>query len=109
MNKVHIQFAQLHHVPVSKAYINVLSFKLMIAIRGLPYSKFAFGEVYRRIYGRKFSGAVKRDFRTYIRQYTSPNDNLEYGIPHSNTLMQSRLKLERCNPHKPHVFQQNGT
>ena len=29
-----IQFAQLHHVPVSKAYLNVLSFKLMTVIRG---------------------------------------------------------------------------
>ena len=41
------------------------------------------GEVYRRIYGRKFSftagvsGAVKHDFRTYIQPYTSPNENLK--------------------------------
>ena len=40
-------------------------------IRRSLYSKFSFGEVYRRIYGRKFSftvtasEAVKRDFRTY--------------------------------------------
>ena len=46
------------------------------------------------------SGAVKRDFRTYIRRYTSPNANFEYGYPHSNVLLQSRLKLERCKLHK---------
>ena len=57
------------------------------------YSKFSFGEVYCRIYGRKFnlrrrvSGAIKRDFRTYIRRYTSPNENFEYGYPHSNALL----------------------
>ena len=31
---------------------------------------------------------------------TSPNDNFEYGYPHSNALLQSRLKLEHCKPHK---------
>ena len=36
---------------------------------------------------RRESGAVKRDFRTYIRRYTSPNDNFEYGYPHSNALL----------------------
>ena len=35
---------------------------------------------------------------TYIRQYTSPNENFEYGYPHSNALLQFRLKLERCKP-----------
>ena len=45
-------------------------------------------------------GAVKCDFRTYIRQYTSPNENFEYGYPHSNALLQFELKLERCKPHK---------
>ena len=53
--------------------------------------------------GRKFSftrGAVKCDFRTYIRRYTSPNENFEYGYPHSNALLQFELKLERCKPHK---------
>ena len=46
------------------------------------------------------SGAVKRDFRPYIRQYTSPNENFEYGYPHSNALLQYHLKLERWKPHK---------
>ena len=36
---------------------------------------------------RRISGAVKRDFRTYIRRYTSPNENFEYGYPHSNALL----------------------
>ena len=49
---------------------------------------------------RRANGAVKRDFRTYIRRYTSPNDNFEYGYPHSNALLQFDLKLERCRPHK---------
>ena len=35
---------------------------------------------------RRASGAVKRDFQTYIRRYTSPNENFEYGYPHSNAL-----------------------
>ena len=48
---------------------------------------------------RRASGAVKREFRTYIRRYTSPNGNFEYGYPHSNALLQFRLKLERCKPH----------
>ena len=30
---------------------------------------------------RCVSGSVKRDFRTYIRRYTSPNENFEYGYP----------------------------
>ena len=33
--------------------------------------------------------------------YTFPNKNFEYGHPHSNALLQSPLKLERCiKPHK---------
>ena len=47
---------------------------------------------------RRASGAVKRDFRTYIRRYTSPNENFEYGYPNSNALLQFRLKFERCKP-----------
>ena len=29
------------------------------------------------------SGAVKRNFLPYFRQYTSPNEHFEYGYPHS--------------------------
>ena len=46
------------------------------------------------------SRAVKHYFRTFIRRNTSPNQNFEYGYPHSKALLQSRLKLERCEPHK---------
>ena len=35
---------------------------------------------------RRVSVAVKHDFRPYIRQYTSPNENFEYSYPHSNVL-----------------------
>ena len=40
-----------------------------------------------KVLRRRVSGAVKRDFRTYIRRYTSPNENFEYGYPHSNALL----------------------
>ena len=36
---------------------------------------------------RRVSGALKRDLRTYIRRYTSPNEYFEYGYPHSNALL----------------------
>ena len=49
---------------------------------------------------RRASGAVKRDFRTYIRGYTSQNENFEYINPHSNALLQFDLKSERCKPHR---------
>ena len=29
----------------------------------------------------------------------TPNENFEYGYPHSNALLQFCLKLERCKPH----------
>ena len=35
---------------------------------------------------RRVSGAVKRFFRPYNRWYTYPNENFEYGYPHSNAL-----------------------
>ena len=44
---------------------------------------------------QRASVAVKRDFRTYIRRYTSPNGNFEYGYPNSNAFLQFCLKLER--------------
>ena len=49
---------------------------------------------------RHASRAVKRDIQTYIRRYTSPNENFENGYPHSNALLQFPLKLKRCKPHK---------
>ena len=46
---------------------------------------------------RRVSGAVKRDFRTYIRRYTSPNENFEYGYPHSNALLTFFLQKDSEN------------
>ena len=37
---------------------------------------------------------VNRDFRTYIRRYTSPNDNFEYGYPNSNALLTFSFKKQ---------------
>ena len=58
---------------------------------------------------RRVSGAVKRDFRTYIRRYTSQNENFEYGYPHSNAVLQFVLKLERCKPHSAALHQPKVT
>ena len=50
---------------------------------GCPYSKFSFGELYRRTYGWKqsFTALLARCRKTYIRQYTSPIENFEYSYP----------------------------
>ena len=44
----------------------------------------------------RVSRAVKRDFRTYIRRFTSSIENFEYGYPNSNALLQFCLEFERC-------------
>ena len=41
---------------------------------------------------RRVSGAIKRDFQTYIRRYTSPNETFEYGYPLNNALLTVFLK-----------------
>ena len=46
---------------------------------------------------RRVSGAVQRDFRTYIRRYSSPNENFEYGYPHSNALLTFCLQVDSEN------------
>ena len=79
------------------------SIKTGVLVRVLLYSKFSFWEVYRQIYGRKFSftaAPVKRELQPYIRQYTSPNENFEYGYPHSNALLNFSLVLECCKSYK---------
>ena len=57
---------------------------------------------------RRASGAIKHDFRPYIRRYTSPNVNFEYGYPHSNAFLQFCLKFEHCKSqkaaHHPMIF-----
>ena len=35
-----------------------------------------------------------------ISKHISPNENFEYGYPHSNALLQFCLKLEPCKLHK---------
>ena len=35
------------------------------------------------------------------------NESFENKYPHSNVLLQSRLKLERCKPHKAALDQRN--
>ena len=46
---------------------------------------------------RRVSGAVKRDFPSYIRRYTSPNENFEYDYPHSNALLTFSLQKDSEN------------
>ena len=38
------------------------------------------------------SVAVKRDFQPYIQRYNCTNENFKYGYPHSNALLEYRLK-----------------
>ena len=57
---------------------------------------------------RSASGAVKRDFRTYIQRYTFPNEHFEYGYPHSNALLQFDHEFDRCKPHKAARHQTKG-
>ena len=49
---------------------------------------------------RRMSLAVKRDFRTYIQQYTTLNENFEYGYPHSSAFRQFHFASRR----KPHAM-----
>ena len=46
---------------------------------------------------RCVSRAFKRDFRAYFRRYTSPNENFEYGYPHSNALLTFSLQKDSEN------------
>ena len=46
---------------------------------------------------RRVSGAVKRNFRAYIRRHTSPNENFEYGYPHSYALLTFSLQKDSEN------------
>ena len=70
------------------------------------YSKYSFGEVHRRIYGRKFSFTAtckrrrKTGFPAVYPMIYLQNENFEYGYPHSNAFLQFRLKLEHCKPQK---------
>ena len=37
---------------------------------------------------RRASWTFKSDFRPYIQLYTFPNENLDYGSPHSNAILE---------------------
>ena len=70
-------------------------------IKNIHMGKYIFGcTVGDLVLRQHASGAFKRDFQMYIQQYTSLNENVEYGYPHSNPILQFDLKLERCKPHK---------
>ena len=57
-------------------------------------------KIWNLILQRRASRAVKHDFRLYNRQYTSLNENFEYGYPHSNAIHQFPLKLKRWKAQK---------
>ena len=59
-------------------YLGVIVFKLFI------WGGYTVGNLVLR---RRVSRAVKHDFPTYIRQYSSPYEKFEYGYPHSNVLL----------------------
>ena len=56
--------------------------------------RYTFGNLVLR---RRLSPAIKPDFQTYIRRYTSPNENFEYGYPHSNALLTFFLQKDSEN------------
>ena len=51
----------------------------------------------RYIVGYTVENLVKRDFRTYIRRYISPNEKFEYYYPHSNALLTFSLQKDSEN------------
>ena len=58
------------------------------------------------VYGQKYCFMATHErsptmwFPKHIWRYTSPNENFEYGYPHSYVLLKFLLKLKRCKPHK---------
>ena len=58
---------------------------------------------------RRASGAVKHNFRTYIRRYTSQNENFEHGYPHSNALHSLISNWSVASRIQPHVIQRKVT
>ena len=71
------------------------------SIQNFHLGRYIVGYMVRNLVLRRHSsGGIKRDFRPYTRRYTSPNENFEYGYPHSNALLQFPLKCKCCKPHK---------
>ena len=57
-------------------------------IQNFPFGRYIVGyTVGNLVLQQRVSRAVKHDFRTYIRRYTSPNENFEYNYPNSNALL----------------------
>ena len=68
--------------------LNFLSYLRDNCIQNFHLGRYIIGyTVGNLVLRRPVSGAVKRAFRTYIRRYTSPNENFEYGYPHSNAIL----------------------
>ena len=79
-------------------------FSMSILLLSLIQEKILSVTSERRIYP---CGTVKRDFRSHIQRYTSPNDNFKSRYPTSNALLQCCLKLEHTGafyPSKCDVF-----
>ena len=69
-----------------------------ICIQNIRLWKYIVGyTVENLVLRRSVSGAVKHDFRTYIGQYTSQNENFEYGYPLSNALLTFFLQKDSEN------------
>ena len=84
---------------LGKTWTNLLSYINLgdNCIQNFHLGRYIVGNmVWNLVLRRRASSAVKRDIRKYIRRYTSPNENFEYGYPHSNAL----LKKEHCKPDK---------
>ena len=90
--------AELCHTPYSLRYISMFVWRNDLrfnCIQNFHLGRYIVGYmVGHLVLGRHVSRAVKCDFQLYIRQYTSPNENFEYGYPNSNAL------LWFCKPHK---------
>ena len=83
----------IHVKPVYRSYCTCNSIQNFHLWRYIGYT------VGNLVLWRRVSRAVKHDYRTYIHQYTSPNENFEYSYPNSNALLPIFLKLKCCKPH----------
>ena len=84
--------SQCHSVMVLILYFKLLWYDLGDnCIQNFHLGRYIVGYTVGNLVLRR-RGAVKRDFRTYIRRYTSPNENFEYGYPHSNALLTVSLQ-----------------
>ena len=88
-------------MPEPCIYMYMVSYLGDKCIQNFHSGRYIFGyRIVNLVLWRCASSAVKHDFRPYIGRCTSPNENFEYGYPHSDAILQFRLKLECCKPHK---------